>query len=572
MPGVERWSPPRVFDGLSLAVSLRGSTRVFAARDGRSGAGVVLKVAAEPFESLRAEKAFAREVRALARVDHESVVRVVRHGAVDDHPYVAYERVDGRPLDELASPSDEEVAAIARALVAALGAVHRAGLLHRDVRPANVLVSATGKVTLVDFGLAGMRGAGSAGHDHLAPELRSGGRATVATEVYGAGSTIASLARACGGLADLGRVCARATAEHAADRHGSLRELERALDGAAPEPRESAPPLAAPTGPDHVVRRCLGVRPGERVVVLRHRADLEAAEVRAAVKRAGAEPVDAALDAGDADLAELLDGADRTILIAADGLPPALSMAVLREAERLSLAHLHLTRADPRLFEQSYRADPARIARINERLRSAIGGDVGLEVSSPRGTALTIRLSSRYSLLSGDGQPQPGAPQNLPSGYVAAHPASCEGTLVTDRLALGYRKLDRRVLRRRPLVIGFEDGRATSVEGADEETRARVAEYLDADVYADRAGLVVIPTNYVVRAESGIDIQDALLPGLSVGLGFTFAEVTRAIRRCPVQLRLFGRQQTVEVGGGPTIVERGRLAERWVRGADLFRA
>ncbi|QQM46101.1 serine/threonine protein kinase [Streptomyces liliifuscus] len=98
-----------------------------------------------------------REAHSAARISHPNVVVV--HDVVDDEglPTIVMEYVPSSTLAELAARGPippEEVARIGRGLIAALRAAHRAGVLHRDVKPANVLLSEDGRVVLTDFGIA----------------------------------------------------------------------------------------------------------------------------------------------------------------------------------------------------------------------------------------------------------------------------------------------------------------------------------------------------------------------------------------------------------------------------------
>lgn len=331
-------------------------------------------------------------------------------------------------------------------------------------------------------------------------------------------------------------------------------------------------------GADNVVQHVLQVKQGERVALFEWEAARFRTVFRDAVRRAGGEPVE--VDARDlarsseADatraLADRLDGAVASILCAEHGIPPALSMAVLAVASRAKLRHLHLTRIDERLFSQSYRADPLRIAKLNARVVEAIEAAGSLHATSPAGTDVHIGVSSRYPLLSSDGRPSPGNPDNLPSGSVLFHPATVDGVFVADRGALGAIRPDPAALRRHPLHVHLERGRAVRFESSDDDIAAMAREYAEQHADATRVGIVAFPTNYVIRSETRLEVQDALLPGLNIILGFSHHRATRAPYQCPIQLRLFGRRLDVRAGE-TALVEQGRHAEALAAEVDLFR-
>jgi TolB-like protein/predicted Ser/Thr protein kinase len=108
-------------------------------------------------------KRFVREARAAAKVDHPSIVQVYQCGRMatelgDGPLFIAMQFVDGEPLSELISREGHldpiRALEITGEVTEALGAAHAAGLIHRDIKSSNILISSDGKVKVTDFGLA----------------------------------------------------------------------------------------------------------------------------------------------------------------------------------------------------------------------------------------------------------------------------------------------------------------------------------------------------------------------------------------------------------------------------------
>jgi eukaryotic-like serine/threonine-protein kinase len=176
------------------------------ARDLELGRLVALKRLAENLardDEIRPR--FVREARLAARLSHPNVVRVYDVGEADGRPFIAMEHVDGESLAELLArrgrlPADDAAALGAQA-ARALAAAHDAGLVHRDVKPHNLLLDRDGTLKLGDFGIAfGLEGTkltvagtvlGTAAY--LAPEQSRGERVTSAADVYALGVVLVEL-------------------------------------------------------------------------------------------------------------------------------------------------------------------------------------------------------------------------------------------------------------------------------------------------------------------------------------------------------------------------------------------
>jgi len=148
-----------------------------------------------------------REARAAARMRHAGVIAVHDVAEVDGRPLIVMELVDGPSLDDVlrerGTLDAREVAGIGAKVMDALAAAHRAGVLHRDVKPGNILLERSGRVVLTDFGIATMDdpGDGSATHltrsgelvgslDYLAPERAQGADPGPASDVWALGATL----------------------------------------------------------------------------------------------------------------------------------------------------------------------------------------------------------------------------------------------------------------------------------------------------------------------------------------------------------------------------------------------
>ncbi|WP_374108968.1 serine/threonine-protein kinase [Streptomyces sp. CC228A] len=148
-----------------------------------------------------------REARAAARVRHPGVVSVHDIAEHEGRPVIVMELVDGPSLADVLAErgtvDPREAARTGAKVLEALAAAHDAGVLHRDVKPGNILLDGAGRVVLTDFGIAAMEdpGDGSTAHltrsgelvgslDYLAPERAQGGRPGPASDVWALGATL----------------------------------------------------------------------------------------------------------------------------------------------------------------------------------------------------------------------------------------------------------------------------------------------------------------------------------------------------------------------------------------------
>ena len=172
-----------------------GAGEVWRARDTKLDRDVAVKVLGRHAdESFRAR--FADEARRAAAVVHPNVVTVFDEGQDGADAFMVMELVPGKTLRDLLAERGpfppHEVSRIVTQIAAALDAAHNAGVVHCDVKPANVIVDPAGSAKLTDFGIA--RAARDKDEQELlgtaryiAPERVEGGEVTARTDVYGLG-------------------------------------------------------------------------------------------------------------------------------------------------------------------------------------------------------------------------------------------------------------------------------------------------------------------------------------------------------------------------------------------------
>jgi hypothetical protein len=152
----------------------------------------------------RAAERLRREARAAAGLEHPNIARVLDLGEHDGRPYLVMELLEGESLaawiDRAGPMGPVEAARVVAAVADALEAAHRAGVVHRDVKPGNVFLTADGNVKVLDFGIAwcAHEAALTTGDllgtvAYLAPERVLGHRATPAADVYALGVVLYEL-------------------------------------------------------------------------------------------------------------------------------------------------------------------------------------------------------------------------------------------------------------------------------------------------------------------------------------------------------------------------------------------
>jgi len=297
-----------------------GMGEVYRAMDLTLGQSVALKFLPEAAAGKqRLLERFHGEVRVARLVSHPNVCRVYDIGEIEGMPFISMEYVDGEDLASLLTrigrlPADKAVET-ARKLCAGLAAAHDRGVIHRDLKPHNIMMNKRGEVVIMDFGLAAI--ASEIG----GPEARNGTPAYMAPEqLKGAGVTAKS------DLYSLGLVLYEICTGKRPFEAQSVQRLMDLQEAAQPASMTS---VAADIDPavEKIIRRCLDPDPAKRPA--------SALSVLAALP--GGDPLAAALAAGETPSPEMVAAAGKV-----EGMPRRYSVPCLALVALFLLASIPL--------------------------------------------------------------------------------------------------------------------------------------------------------------------------------------------------------------------------------------
>ena len=269
-----------------------GMGEVYRAMDLTLGQSVALKFL--PEEATRNQRLLERfhgEVRVARLVSHPNVCRVYDIGEIEGMPFISMEYVDGEDLASLLMrigrlPADKAVDT-ARRLCAGLAAAHDRGVIHRDLKPQNIMMNKRGEVVIMDFGLAAIAGeltgaeARNGTPAYMSPEQLKGAGVTAKSDIYALGLVLYEL--------------------FTGKRPYDAQSMQQLLDLQEAAHLASMTSVAADIDPavEKIIRRCLDPDPSKR--------PLSALSVLAALP--GGDPLAAALAAGETPSPEMVAAA-----------------------------------------------------------------------------------------------------------------------------------------------------------------------------------------------------------------------------------------------------------------------
>jgi predicted Ser/Thr protein kinase len=348
-----------------------GMGEVYRATDLTLGQSVALKFLPEnAAHNQGVLERFHGEVRVARLVSHPNVCRVYDIGEIEGMPFISMEYVDGEDLASLLTrigrlPADKAVET-ARKLCAGLAAAHDRGVIHRDLKPQNIMINKRGEVVIMDFGLAAIASelSGAEARNgtpaYMSPEQIKGGGVTAKSDLYALGLVLYELF----------------TGKRPFDAHSvqQLLDLQEALQ------LTSMTSVAADIDPavEKVIRRCLNPDPTQR--------PSSALTVLAALP--GGDPLAAALAAGETPSPEMVAAAGKV-----EGMPRQYSVACLALVAIFLLGTIPIRQVRTALVHGGLDQPPDVLAHQGREIAASFG-----HAAKPADSA--IWLDHRYGILS----------------------------------------------------------------------------------------------------------------------------------------------------------------------------
>lgn len=306
---------------------------------------------------------------------------------------------------------------------------------------------------------------------------------------------------------------------------------------------------------------------GESVLLLLDAARKNLAPAMEEVTRSiGAEPVVLVLEELGARpfhslpgaVQEALDRVQASVLLVGfhEGEQP-MRVELVQAIRERSLRHAHMVGVTRRSLLAGFSVDPARIVETSRAVRMRLRPDSKLRVRSPAGTDLEVELEPAHRWLEHVGAIRPGRWENLPTGELVTAPRSVRGVFVADGSLGGHFGEAAGLLDARPVRLEVEDGVVTRVSCTDVGLQRGVEAFLRRERGTDRVGTIVVGTNVGIAAPIGELLCDQNVPGLHLGLGATFSDMTGAPPSTRLQLTLTGARADLDLDGVP-IVRAGR--------------
>jgi aminopeptidase len=320
-------------------------------------------------------------------------------------------------------------------------------------------------------------------------------------------------------------------------------------------------------GAKNAVEVCLGVRAGERVVVI---ADEVSRSVAASLEQVlkdrhaefsgllledfGPRPMQGAPE----PVLEALEKTDVGVLCMTPQ-PGELGarMAIVRVVERRQIRYAHMVGVTPEIMQQGMRTDYRKVDELSDRLRERMLKAETLTVKTERGTSFSAHFDPQLDWVKTSGLISPRYWSNLPAGEVFTTPATVDGTFVCDATAGDYFNGKYGDLQAAPLVMEIYGGRLKQVDCPRKDLEDEFWNYCHTDENSDRVGELAFGTNLGLTRMIGILLQDEKFPGVHIAFGDPYGSQTHADWKSRTHVDVLTRECDVWIDDDQ-VIDKGR--------------
>jgi aminopeptidase len=320
-------------------------------------------------------------------------------------------------------------------------------------------------------------------------------------------------------------------------------------------------------GAKNAVEVCLGVRPGERVLVIADEVSRSvAASLEKALKDEGADFSGLSLeDFGPRPMSaappEVLDALEKTDVgvLCMTPQPGELCarMAIVKVVERRQIRYAHMVGVTPEIMQQGMRADYRKVDELSDRLRTRMLRAETLTVKTERGTSFRAHFDPKLDWVKTSGLISPRYWSNLPAGEVFTTPATVDGTFVCDATAGDYFNGKYGDLQDSPLVMKIASARLVQVDCPRKDLENEFWKYCHTDENSDRVGELAFGTNLGLTRMIGILLQDEKFPGVHIAFGDPYGSQTHANWKSRTHVDVLTRDCDVWIDDDQ-VIEKGK--------------
>jgi leucyl aminopeptidase (aminopeptidase T) len=320
-------------------------------------------------------------------------------------------------------------------------------------------------------------------------------------------------------------------------------------------------------GARNAVFTCLGVRGGERCVLIADEGNREVAAALAdQFRKAGAsletfvleEHANRPLKVLPAPIGAALEGASVSCFVAsAETGELTVRMEMTAIVNRRKIRHAHMVNMAPRIMLEGMRADFKKVDALSRWVLERVRAAKTMRCTSTAGSDIRVTLDPKLKWIKTSGLISPEKWGNLPGGEVFTSPGNVEGVFVCDGVLGDWLAAKFGDMRDNPLTVTIEKSRIVGLACARQDVLKDFREYTSRHENSNRVGEFALGTNIALHDVIGKILQDEKIPGVHIAFGHPYSEHTGADWLAPTHIDIVGREFDVEVDGIP-IMKKSR--------------